>query len=100
VLRNDAKIRLASKANLYNAMRAALLLLPERFTEEELYLKITGLSYRGDFRMVFGENPHKVFNIVYAQMDAFKDKYAPVIHDLPNVNFLPDGSLEVHPIEM
>ena len=77
------------------AMRAALLMLPDRFNEEDLFLKIAGLSYRGDFRMVFGENPHKVFNIVYAQMEAFKAKYSPVIHDLPNINYLSDGTLEV-----
>ena len=66
---------MATKQNLQNALRAAMLMLPERFSEEDLYLKIAGLSYRGndmvyvgDFRMVFGENPHKVFNIVYAQM--------------------------------
>ncbi len=68
ILRNDAKVRLATKQNLQNALRAAMLMLPERFSEEDLYLKIAGLSYRGDFRMMFGENPHKVFNIVYAQM--------------------------------
>jgi hypothetical protein len=28
-------------------MRAALLMLPERFTEEDLFVKIAGLSYRG-----------------------------------------------------
>jgi mitochondrial translocator assembly and maintenance protein 41 len=88
-------MRLASKMNLQNAVRAALLMLPERFTEEDLFLKIAGISYRGDFRMIFGENPHKVFNIVYAQSDAFKEKYAPIIQDLPNVNYLEDGSLEV-----
>jgi translocator assembly and maintenance protein 41 len=70
-------------------------MLPERFTEQELFLKIAGLSYRGDFRMIFGENPHKVFNIVYAQHNAFKEKYEPIIHDLPNVNYLADGSIEV-----
>ena len=68
ILRQDAKLALATKKNLENAIRAALLMLPERFTEEDLYLTIAGLSYSGDFRMLVGENPHKVFNIVYAQM--------------------------------
>ena len=89
-------MRLGSQANLTNAVRVALLLLPERFTEEDLFLKIAGLSYRGDFRMrINAENPHKVYNIVYAQMDAFRELYKPIIEDLPNLNYLADGSLEV-----
>ncbi|KAJ3262068.1 DnaJ sub B member 13 [Boothiomyces macroporosus] len=94
ILRDDAKVKLATKQNLENAVRVALLMLPERFTEEDLFLKIAGLSYRGDFRMLFGENPHKVYNIVYAQMDAFHEKYVDIITELPNVNYLADGSLE------
>jgi translocator assembly and maintenance protein 41 len=96
ILRQDAKLGLATKMNLENAIRVSLLMLPERFTEEELYLKIGGLSYSGDFRMRIGENPYKVFNIVYAQMDAFREKYDPIIDDLPNINRLADGSLEVN----
>ncbi|KAJ3313091.1 Mitochondrial translocator assembly and maintenance protein 41 [Boothiomyces sp. JEL0838] len=96
ILRDDAKVKLATKQNLENAVRVALLMLPERFTEEDLFLKIAGLSYRGDFRMLFGENPHKVYNIVYAQMDAFHEKYVDIITELPNVNYLADGSLEHH----
>jgi hypothetical protein len=60
------------------------------------------MVYVGDFRMMFGENPHKVFNIVYAQMvhilltqEAFKEKYNPLINDMPNINLLADGTLEV-----
>jgi translocator assembly and maintenance protein 41 len=104
VLRHDAKLSLACQKNLESAVKTSLLMLPERFTEEDLFLKIAGLSYSGDFRMIVGENPHKVFNIVYAQMvwililtkkDAFKEKYDSVINDLPHVNRLADGSLEV-----
>ncbi|KAJ3307086.1 Mitochondrial translocator assembly and maintenance protein 41 [Kappamyces sp. JEL0829] len=94
LLRQDAKLGLASKKNLENAVRVSLLMLPERFTEEELFLKIAGLSYSGDFRMLVGENPHKVYNIVYAQMDAFRQQYDPIIQELPNVNRLADGTLE------
>ena len=34
------------------AVRAATLLLPESFTEHDLYTQICQLSYMGDFRMV------------------------------------------------
>jgi translocator assembly and maintenance protein 41 len=37
----------ASTKNLENALQAALLILPETFSEEELYMKIAGLSYMG-----------------------------------------------------
>ena len=95
VLRDDARVRLASTVNLSNALRIALLLLPERFSGEDLFLTIAGLSYRGDFRMSLGgENPHKVFNIVYAQMDAFQTKYRCVIEDSPNISYLADSSLQ------
>ncbi|KAI8923985.1 mitochondrial matrix Mmp37-domain-containing protein [Entophlyctis helioformis] len=94
ILRDDARIRLASQTNRYNAVRAALLMLPHQFSEEDLFLTIAGLSYRGDFRMRFGENPYKIYNIVYAQMDAFRQVYKPIIEDLPIVNYVPDGSLQ------
>ena len=54
----------ASEENLQHALSAALILLPESFTEQALYEKIAGLSYAGDFRMSIAENPDKVKNIV------------------------------------
>ena len=47
ILRDDARINLASRKNLRSAVRTALLLLPNQFTEEELFHTIAGLSYRG-----------------------------------------------------
>eukprot|EP00842_Homolaphlyctis_polyrhiza_P000894 jgi/Hompol1/1805/HPOL_000513-RA len=94
ILQDDARVRLATQTNLANAVKASLLLLPHRFTEEDLFIQIAGISYRGDFRMVFGENPHKVLNIVTAQMDAFRELYRPIIQELPYVNYLSDGTLE------
>merc|ERR1712013_648332 len=73
--------------NLTNAMHTALLLLPGKFTEEQLFLTIAGLSYTGDFRMVVGEDRNKVSNIVRPQIDRFRELYintlkinAPYLH--------------------
>lgn len=79
ILHDDARVRLANQVNLASALRAALLLLPEEFTEIELFEEIAGLSYRGDFRMRVGENPHKVRNIVAAQLPAFRSLYGGLI---------------------
>ena len=88
VLRDDARVRLADQVNLGHALRTSLLLLPETFTETDLYRTITGLSYRGDFRMSVGENPAKVSNIVSAQFERFQALYAPVLDSLKSAGGL------------
>ncbi|GAA5845181.1 hypothetical protein JCM3766R1_002099 [Sporobolomyces carnicolor] len=75
ILLDDARVRLANQVNLASALRTSLLLLPESFTEVQLFETIAGLSYRGDFRMKVGENPHKVRNIVAAQLPSFRSLY-------------------------
>ncbi|GAA5987745.1 hypothetical protein JCM11641_006515 [Rhodosporidiobolus odoratus] len=75
ILQDDARVRLANQVNLASALRTSLLLLPESFTEVDLFEELAGLSYRGDFRMRVGENPHKVRNIVQAQLPAFRSLY-------------------------
>lgn len=95
ILRDDPKVRLANQINLMSAVRTALLMLPEKFTEKELYEKIAGISYMGDPRMssfVSGENPRKVANIVSNQLPNFRQLYVPLIENLPNVAF-DDNSL-------
>lgn len=72
-------INTSLQSNLGHALSTALLLLPERFTGYELFYKIAQLSYRGDFRMVFGENPNKVQNIVKPQVQQFLSLYKPEI---------------------
>ncbi|KAK4292612.1 hypothetical protein Pmani_034633 [Petrolisthes manimaculis] len=79
---HDEELRNALKINLFSAIHTALLLLPESFSEEQLYLTLTGLSYMGDFRMQVGEDQHKVQNIVRAQVQEFRTLYTPVLKEL------------------
>lgn len=88
ILRDDARVRLANQINLLSALRTALLLLPEKFTERELYNTVAGISYLGDPRMTLPtENPQKVSNIVGNNLPNFRGLYSPLIENLPNVDF-------------
>ena len=88
ILRDDPRVRLANQVNLISAVRTALLLLPPKFTEQDLYKTIAGISYLGDPRMSLGaENLDKVTNIVLHQLPNFRRLYAPLIENLPNVSF-------------
>nr|CCA21334.1 MMP37like protein putative [Albugo laibachii Nc14] len=68
---NDERLLIASRQNLLHAVHYALLNLPEKFTKQKLFMKIASISYAGDFRMTFGENPKKVRNIVDGNFQAF-----------------------------
>lgn len=88
ILRDDPRVRLANQVNLISAVRTALLLLPSTFTEQDLYGTIAGISYLGDPRMSLrAENVNKVTNIVKHQLPNFRQLYAPLIENLPNVSF-------------
>ncbi|KAJ0407581.1 hypothetical protein ATCC90586_006224 [Pythium insidiosum] len=91
ILHATDRVHHASALNLSHALHYALLCLPEKFTDMDLFMKIAGISYLGDFRMTFGENPRKVRNIVEGNYDAFRAVYrrklqnssfvSPSIHD-------------------
>ncbi|KAK5937376.1 Mitochondrial translocator assembly and maintenance protein 41 [Knufia obscura] len=88
ILRDNPSVRLANQVNLISAVRVALLLLPENFTEQQLYSTIAGISYKGDPRMsVGGDDPKKVANIVKYQLENFRRLYAPLVDNLPNISF-------------
>ncbi|OMH84379.1 Phosphatidate cytidylyltransferase, mitochondrial [Zancudomyces culisetae] len=88
VLQDDPFIRLCEQVNLANAVRVALLMLPKNFTERELFATIASLSYMGDFRMIYGENPNKVRNIVDAQLPSFRELYSGTIEGFSNLKYI------------
>ncbi|XP_014086217.1 phosphatidate cytidylyltransferase, mitochondrial [Bactrocera oleae] len=78
----DDELNEALAKNLSSAFQVALLLLPKQFTAYQLFHTISSLSYKGDFRMLFGENKQKVRNIVVAQEKDFLNVYLPVMQTL------------------
>lgn len=91
ILRDNAAVRIANQQNLVGAVRTALLMLPEQFSEFELFSTISALSYLGDPRMSLPtENKSKVNNIVTNNMVNFRRLYSPLIDKLPNVEYAGD----------
>ncbi|XP_011496988.1 PREDICTED: phosphatidate cytidylyltransferase, mitochondrial [Ceratosolen solmsi marchali] len=88
-----SQLRTALVQNLHSAIHATLILLPEHFSEIEFYKTIVGLSYNGDFRMIFGEDKNKINNIVWPQLNKFKELYSPILKyfdqyiDIPKNNY-------------
>ncbi|XP_042310265.1 phosphatidate cytidylyltransferase, mitochondrial [Sceloporus undulatus] len=71
-------------------------MLPESFSEEDLYMQIAGLSYSGDFRMIIGEDKAKVMNIVKPNMLHFQKLYGNILEDCPQVVYKHQmGRLEI-----
>ena len=88
VIKQSNKFKIFNEYNLTNAVKLSLLLInKENITFNELFLKITELSYIGDPRLkVRGENPNKVKNIVNNQYEIFKILYIPILEN--NLNDL------------
>jgi len=88
IIKDDARVRLTQQVNLTSAIRAALLTLPDKFSETELFERIARISYIGDPRMVLpAENRGKVGNIVRSQGPQFKELYHRLVVGLPGVHW-------------
>ncbi|XP_034631624.1 phosphatidate cytidylyltransferase, mitochondrial isoform X3 [Trachemys scripta elegans] len=71
-------------------------MLPESFSEEDLYMQIAGLSYCGDFRMIIGEDRSKVLNIVKPNVPHFQKLYSNILQECPQVVYKHQlGRLEI-----
>ncbi|XP_011008254.1 PREDICTED: phosphatidate cytidylyltransferase, mitochondrial isoform X2 [Populus euphratica] len=81
ILVDNLDIADVNSVNLRAAVSAALLLLPSKFTEEDLYSKICSLSYMGDLRMLFAEDKNKVKRIVEGQFGLFQSMYKPFLKE-------------------
>eukprot|EP00850_Spirogloea_muscicola_P009827 SM000056S17945 [mRNA] locus=s56:187015:190168:- [translate_table: standard] len=77
-----------NRLNVQSALAAALLLLPQHFSEEELYLAVCQLSYLGDIRMYFAEDRKKVERIVQGNPGGFRQLYGLPARHLAAVGLL------------
>ncbi|XP_048500351.1 uncharacterized protein LOC104908369 isoform X3 [Beta vulgaris subsp. vulgaris] len=96
VLVDNLEVSNINSSNLRAATSAALLFLPPNFTQEEFYAKICSLSYKGDLRMLFAEDRHKVKKIVQGQFDLFKGIYKPVLEEFATKGLLRFSSSGTH----
>ncbi|XP_072454566.1 phosphatidate cytidylyltransferase, mitochondrial isoform X1 [Notamacropus eugenii] len=95
-LKEDSLLRAALESNLQSAVTTAFLMLPESFSEEDLFVQIAGLSYSGDFRMLIGEEKAKVVNIVKPNIPHFRELYGQILFKNPQVVYKENqGRLEI-----
>lgn len=94
IIKDDARVRLTQQVNLVSALRVALLTLPDKFDERELFERMARFSYTGDPRMSVpgGENRGKVANIVSAQAPQFRELYQRLANGLPGVHWQAESS--------
>uniref|UniRef100_A0A7S0HFJ2 Phosphatidate cytidylyltransferase, mitochondrial n=1 Tax=Hanusia phi TaxID=3032 RepID=A0A7S0HFJ2_9CRYP len=72
---HNEDVESANLQNLRNALSTALLLLPSKFDQNQLYTTISAISYTGDPRMGAGEHPDKPKQIAEGQIERFQCLY-------------------------
>lgn len=76
VVKANKEIKQAIENNRQMAIAATMLISDERkIPMTEFYETLVSLSYMGDTRMKFAENPHKISNIVKGNLEFFEDNY-------------------------
>ncbi|KAF0989035.1 hypothetical protein HZS_2868 [Henneguya salminicola] len=88
---DDSKISTGLNLNFENAIRAALLFLPDSFTEETFYRKICDLSYNGDIRTWFNIDRSKSKKIVNNNFEQFQKLYHPFFEKFSHVFHFSNG---------
>lgn len=74
-IKGEADINNAILKNRESAFIVSCILSESETTLRDLYIKLCGLSYLGDMRMAFAENPNKVENIVYGNFGYLEQLY-------------------------
>ena len=90
---DSKEIEVANEKNRNAVLLVALLTLPmNRNKLIDVYTGICGLSYLGDTRMKFAENPRKVLNIVEGSYDSLNEIYG---KECPYFKSLKDEKIEI-----
>ncbi|VDK42706.1 unnamed protein product [Anisakis simplex] len=79
IIKPPQSIASAIYENRISAVQAALLLLPDTFNMDQFFSQIVSFSYRGDFRMLFGEDKNKIERIVKGSNRQLHDIYIPIL---------------------
>lgn len=80
VLVPNTRVGIGMESNLYSAVAYALLMLPNRFTEQQLYETIANISYTGDPRMSLGAEPSdKIARLVNGSPFDYRELYYSVV---------------------
>ncbi|KAJ7552254.1 hypothetical protein O6H91_06G047700 [Diphasiastrum complanatum] len=88
VIVDNAGLEKANRVNLQAAVCAALLLLPQEFSEEDLYTTICSLSYMGDVRLFFAEDRNKVRKVVRGSSMKFHKLYQESLYQMAAMKML------------
>lgn len=90
---DSKEIEVANEKNRNAVLLVALLTLPmNRNKLIDVYTGICGLSYLGDTRMKFAENPRKVLNIVEGSYDSLNEIYG---KECPYFKISKDEKIEI-----